>query len=69
MSEEERSSFVRTNVPGTILFCQSPIENLLAAFRQTGLMMDALAAACAFARQFCPKRRQTEPRALGALAG
>lgn len=39
---EARSSFVNGNYVATILLCQSLIENLLAAFLHTGLMLDDL---------------------------
>ena len=39
---EARSSFVHGNFAATILLCQSLMENLLAAFLQTGLMADNL---------------------------
>lgn len=46
--KEARSSFVHGNFAATILLCQSLIENLLAAFLHTGLMMDDLPQPIAF---------------------
>jgi hypothetical protein len=45
---EARSSFVHGNYVATVLLCQSLIENLLAAFLRTGLMMDDLPPRVAF---------------------
>ena len=45
---EARSSFVHGNFAATILLCQSLVENLLAAFLHTGLMMEDLPPRIAF---------------------
>jgi hypothetical protein len=45
---EARLSFVHGNFAAAILLCQSLVENLLAAFLHTGLMIDDLAPRIAF---------------------
>ena len=65
---EACSSFVHGNFAATILLCQSLVENLLAAFLHTGLMMEDLPTRIAFKETFqwvvirsgCESRRNTQ---------